>query len=557
MLWLRMFIPTLREASVREDGVLGHGRAASLLVRAGYALIEGGKVRDYLPLGTRSLRRITGLLRKRLVSNGGQEFVLSGETLENGEEFDSMTRGTRSDRPGHSGVVPNGIRQASHAPSERRILQIAASRLQSYRELPQLWFDFARSSSGQRCRIYFLASSDERNDPAEEAISHVVRDCGLTPVAARSLPQPGREESAAALLCPSPDGDVEIARCACGYAASLGCAVSRVEEDTPDEASSHQPQLVQTPGKRTIADVCEFLDLPSASVIKSLLYIVAGEPVLALVRGDDQLNERLLCHALASSDARPADIHEVLSLFGAEPGSIGPVGTKRVRILADRAIRSSRNMVCGANRDDYHLTGVEPKRDFHAEYFPLRQVGSGDPCPECGQPLVTEHARCLMRSAKLSHGCRELAAPRVLGPDNQPQTVCVSTCAFSLDALLMAAIEQFSDKEGIVLPAGIAPFDVVITPIKYADDIQRDICDRTYQRLADAGIDVLLDDRDASPGAKFKDADLIGASLRITVGPRNLREGKVELRIRATGDTRDVPVESVLPEVTQVLCSTR
>jgi prolyl-tRNA synthetase len=590
MRWSKLFIPTSRQSPTEEAR-----HPLALLARAGYAHIEGGKVCACLPLGARCLRRIRELLRTRLLDHGGQEFCLLDVTVEHAVYAGVQERSSHPATAPYQGPGPQhgsqfslqrdaasscGRRSKSHglgAPEERTektsavptptssaqqiLLHVASSHLQSYKELPQMWFHFAPSPQGYAgtCVVRSLCvptaeagSSDARN-PAEEALSAVIESCGLNPLAARSLTEPGREQSATELLCLSPDGEVEIAHCPCGYAANLDCAISYVEEGSEAELTPGQPQLVATPKKKTIADVCDFLNVPPASLIKSLLYIVGGQSVLALVRGDDQLNESLLCQALGSSDARPADADEVQSILGAEPGSIGPVAVKDLCILADLAIRSCRNAVCGANKDDYHLTGVEPERDFHAEYLHLRRVCPGDPCPECRQPLSVSRARCLLRSAAWSPVSDQVASFRVLGPDNRPHPVHVSTCMLSLDALLLGCIEQFSDADGIVLPPGIAPFDVVITPIRYDDERQKEVSNRIYRSLSEKGVDVLLDDRDAAPGVKFKDADLIGVPLRVTVGPKKLREGNVELRLRATGETRDSPVEDAVLHVTQLL----
>jgi prolyl-tRNA synthetase len=295
---------------------------------------------------------------------------------------------------------------------------------------------------------------------------------------------------------------------------------------------------------KTIADVSDYLGIPPSSLIKSLLYIASGRPLLVLVRGDDQLNEHLLRRALGSYDLRPANTEEIRRALGADPGSIGPVGVP-LRILADHSLRSCRDMACGANKDDYHLTGVEPERDFRAEYVHLRQVRAGDPCPDCGKPLTVSRARLLLRSAALLAQSEELAPLRVLGPDNKPQSLLITAHRVSLHAFIFALVERFSDENGLVLPLAVCPFDVLITPIRYNDPPQKQVCDRVYELLGKRDLHVLIDDRDASPGVKFKDADLIGIPLRITIGPKKLSEGKVELRVRATGKTFDCPIEDV------------
>jgi prolyl-tRNA synthetase len=535
MRWSKMFIPTLRESPAKEAG-----RAFSLMARAGYAFVERGSVAAYLPLGSRTVRRIRELVRKRLMEAGAQEFCFG--VPENRE--DSLAAAARA-----SSAPAQGAAGEARSEAEGLLWRIASSHLRSYRELPQVWFDFAgdpdaTQGCGGRCVAYHLSlravpGGAAGGDPARTALSSVIEECGLKTMTAHGPTIPGREEAATELVYLHQDGEVGLAHCPCGYAANIVCAVSKAPASPQAEPPATQSRLVETPDKRTIADVCEFLSVPAASLIKSLLYIVAGKPLLALVRGDDQLNECLLCRAAGSSDARPANADEVKALFGAEPGSIGPVGTTGVRVLADHLIRDGRQMVCGANKDDYHLTGVEPERDFRAEYVHLRQVREGDPCPECGQPLSVARAHSLLRSAAL------LRPLHVLGPNNKHQAVSVRSHKLDLDALLISLIEQFSDDDGIVLPRGIAPFDVVITPISYADSAQKEVSDRLHDYLTDQGMDALLDDRDCSPGVKFKDADLVGIPLRITVGPKKLKEGKLELRSRRTRESCDCKVEEV------------
>jgi len=544
MRWSKMFIPTLRETPAGEGC-----RTLALMARAGYARIEGGEIAAYLPLGQKSIRKIEELVRQRLAEKGGQEFSLRGRYSSKG------CAPLGSSAAGEEAISPTScVLRLTY--EDRLLWEIASCHLRSYRELPQLWFYFSseplRVSRARFIRSFFVSVAPSRQgdtgfrDPAFETLSGLILDCGLNPTVARGLPTPPQEEAAEEHFALSPHGESQVALCRCGYSASLDCATSRTEPPASGEPSSDQPRLVETPGKKTVAGVAEFLGVPLGSVIKSLLYVVAGKPLLALVRGDDQLNESLLCRAVGSSDARPATEDEVRAIFGAEAGSIGPVGQTPTRILADRALQRRRNLVCGANRDGYHLTGVEPEMHFHAEYFDLRLVRAGDPCPDCGQPISIERARRLMRSSRLRQPLPEIPSPQVLGRDNKPHPLSADAHTFYLDSFLLSLVERFSDRDGMALPQATAPFEVVVTPIDYADETQRIVSDRIYEALRNERVDVLLDDRECSPGVKFKDADLIGVPLRITVGPKKLKEGKVELRSRRTGDCFDCGVEEVV-----------
>ncbi len=546
MRWSQMLIPTLRDAPKDVD------RPTAILSRAGYAFVSGGRLAAFLPLGAACLDKLKRHLTARLSAGGGEEIA------------PFLYQRTDVSSPGASHMERHS--QAGDVPAitdmDRLLWEIAARHLHSYNQLPRLWFSSVPSSCGHAgCLIQCMslslceATRETPADPVQQVFSELTGMLGLPVIRANGLPFLGREEAATEFLCLSPDGEVEMAHCPCGHAANLDCAVTKATERPSSEPSSGQPRLVETPGMKTIADVSDYLGIPPSSLIKSLLYIASGRPVLVLVRGDDQLNEHLLRRALRSFDVRPANAEEIRRALAADPGSIGPVGVQHIRILADYSVHSCRDMACGANKDDYHLTGVEPERDFRAEYVHLRQVRAGDPCPDCGKPLTVSRGCLLLRSARLLAQSEELAPLRVLGPDNKPQPLLITAHRVSLHAFLFALVERFSDKDGLVLPPAVSPFDVLIMPIRYNDPAQKQVCDRVYQLLQSQKLPVLLDDRDISPGVKFNDADLIGIPLRITIGPKKLSEGKVELRVRASGETFDCPIEDVAQHATQILCS--
>jgi prolyl-tRNA synthetase len=282
------------------------------------------------------------------------------------------------------------------------------------------------------------------------------------------------------------------------YAALLGVAASVAQPAViPDLDSVRAPEHFQTPGVKTIAQIAEFTGLPATSQIKSLVMVQDGEPVLVLLRGDHQLSPAKL------ANARPAEPAEIREWFGADPGSLGPVGAPAIRIIADEALRGRRNMIAGANKNDYHLRNVTPGKDFAAIFADVRQVAQGDTSITDGQPLRFVKVTVLDRAERI----------------------------------LEAAVEQNRDRDGIVLPPDIAPFSVVVTPVHPERlPAAREI----YIRLLGDGHDVLLDDRDARPGVKFKDADLIGIPYRVNVG-KKFAEGLVELVTRATHESKDVP----------------
>ena len=544
MRWSRMLIPTLRQSPKDVDQV------AAIFGRAGYAFVSGGRLTALLPLGVACLDKLKQHLTVNLLARGAEEITPLFRPRP--DVLGSSASHTES---------PSQARRASSATDVDGLLrEIAARHIHSYNQLPRLWFcSTPHSCEHAGCFIHGMylshcgATREAPTDPVHQVVSELASMLELPVIRASGLPVIGREEAVTEFLCLSPDGDAHVARCSCHYAANLDCAVSKMP-DPPDRTSvSGEPRLVETPGMKTIADVSDYLGIAPSSLIKSLVYLASGRPVLVLVRGDDQLNEYHLQRALGSRDLRPANAEEIRQTLGADPGSIGPVNVRHIRILADSAIRSCHNMASGANKDDYHLTGVQPERDFCAEYVHLRQVRAGDACPECAQPLAVCRSRLLLRSATLLAQCEGLAPLQVLGPDNQSQPVLISSHRVDLYALLLSALERCFDEDGLVLPPLIAPFDVLITPVKYDDAAQKAVCDRAYGSLRKASVRVLIDDRDVSPGVKFKDADWIGIPLRITVGPKKLSEGKVELRLRATRETFDCPIEDIAQRAVRTL----
>jgi prolyl-tRNA synthetase len=275
----------------------------------------------------------------------------------------------------------------------------------------------------------------------------------------------------------------------------------------PDSEDDLTPEPFHTPDQKSIADIASFTGAPETSQMKSVVMNADGAVVLALMRGDHQLDESKLKLALLAKDLRPATGEEIRKSFGADAGSLGPIGLSNITVLCDEALRGRRNLICGANRNDYHLRNVTPGKDFEARFFDLRATGA-------------ESILQISRAANLDADLFTLA----------------------LDRLLHRAIEQNRDADGIVLAPAIAPFEAVVTPVMINDDAQRAAAQKIYEDLLAAGIDALLDDRDERPGVKFKDSDLIGIPYRITIG-KKLPQGMVELVTRRGRKSEDVGID--------------
>jgi prolyl-tRNA synthetase len=330
------------------------------------------------------------------------------------------------------------------------------------------------------------------------------------------------------------------------YAANLEKAVSVPKPPAaPDRDGDLAPEEFHTPNVKTIAEVAEFTGLPETSLMKSLVMVAGGNLVLTLLRGDHQLSEAKLAGVLDTTDLRTAHAEELRQWFGADAGSLGPVGIKNIRILADEALRGRRNMIAGANKNDYHLRRVTPGEDFEAEFCDLRQAAEGDTSVIDGSPLTVHKTVEIGHIFKLGYKYSKAMNLHVTNEAGEEIPPIMGSYGIGLERILTAAVELYHDNDGIVLPAAIAPFTVVITPVNINDDAQRQAAAEIYDACKAAGFDPLLDDRDERPGVKFKDADLIGIPYRITVG-KKLPQGIVELVERRGKRSTDVPVEKVV-----------
>jgi len=306
---------------------------------------------------------------------------------------------------------------------------------------------------------------------------------------------------------------------------------------------------VATPGQRTIAEIAAFLKVPPTHQIKSLVYMADEKPQLLLVRGDHQLNESKVMAILRTVQARPAHPEEIRAIFGADAGSLGPVGVRNVAIHADMALQGRQNLTCGANKNDYHLQGVTPGIHFEPVWADLRTVEQGEFCIQCGKTLEVCKAAELGHIFKLGTKYSESMGAMVLTSDGRQTPIVMGSYGIGVERIMCAAVELYHDADGIIWPKSIAPFSVILTPVNYKEVEVKSAADRLYSELRSAGIDVLFDDRLERPGVKFKDADLIGIPYRLVVGSAKIRQGQVELFERAARKTDLVALDSVVPTV--------
>ena len=558
MRWSTLFIPTLRETPAEAE-VISH----QLLLRAGYIRQLSAGIYSYLLLAQRSLLKVQQIVREEMNAIGGQEMLLPAlnpaEVWQESGRWDVMGDNMfrLKDRFGRDLCL--GM---TH---EEVVTTIARGELRSYKQLPQIWYqiqtkfrDEPRPKSGLlRVRQFIMKDAytfdidasglDVAYDKHYGAYRRIFDRCGLeyTVVEAHSGAMGGSQSHE--FMVRSDAGEDFVVHCTkCGYSANLEKAISAATAPSvADTEGDLSPEEFHTPNIKTIAEVAAFTGRPETSQMKSLVMVADNRPVLVMLRGDHQLSETKLISLLKATDVRPAHPHEILDWFGANAGSLGPVGVNKISILADVALSGRRNMIAGANKDDYHLKNVTPGEDFQAEYVDLRQVAPGDACPNCGAVLNVMKAIEIGHIFKLGYKYSESMGLRVLGEDGKEITPIMGSYGIGIERILTCAIELFHDKDGMALPVSIAPFTVVITPVNYADSLQLAAADLLYAECAKAGVDVLLDDRDERPGVKFKDADLIGIPYRITVG-KKLSSGKIEFAERRTHASEDVLLHDVV-----------
>jgi len=550
--WSQAFIPTLRDDPADAEAV-----SHKLLVRAGFIRQLSSGIYSLLPLGQRVCQKITDVVRREMDAIGGQEFrlpaLLPAEVWLRSGRWESMGDEMFRIEDRRGGGLALGM-------THEEIFATIATELRSYRQLPQIWYqiqtkfrDEPRPKSGLlRVREFIMKDSysldldraglDRAFQRHFEAYRKIFTRCGIDSIAVEaSSGSMGGSESVEFMVA-SDAGEDWIAVCAaCGYAANVEKATSGLApvEDGP---GLDAPEKFATPGVRTIADLAAFEGgAPGDRQIKTLVYVVGTARLLVLLRGDHNLVEQKLADAIEDSEIRPATDEEIRSLLGASAGSLGAVGAGGVKIIADAALEGRRDMVTGANEDGFHLRGVDVARDIAVDHWlDLREVRSGEACPMCDAPLAVEKSIEIGHIFKLGTRYSEAFGASVLDENSESQTIVMGSYGIGIERTMAAVVERHHDESGICWPLTVAPYEVVLTVIKPKDIAVAEAADALYDALVGEGVQVLFDDRDERPGVKFKDADLIGIPFRVTIGPKGLAEGEVELLRRATGEARAV-----------------
>ena len=569
MLATKLYAPTLREVPSDADVV-----SQQLMLRAGFMRKTANGLYSFLPLGWRSIKKIEAIVREEMDRASAQEIMMpilqpaeiwkeSGRWNAYGAEM--MRINDRHDNEFCLGPT-----------HEEMITTLVKNEINSYRQLPVNLYQIQSKFRDERRPRYGLMRSrefimkdaysfdvdeaglEESYKSMYDAYTRIFNRCGLTfrPVEADSgaIGGSGTHE----FMAIAEAGEADIVYCTkCDYAANIEIGkpgIMKQEEEALQELS-----VVDTPNASSIEAVGEMLNLPLHKTIKAVVFSIDGKVVLAIVRGDHEVNEVAVQHAVLGSVEPEMATPEELEKVGLTAGFISPVGleqTEEFAIVVDESVMETYNVCGGANKKDAHYVNINPKRDFNVEDIivaPIRLITKDDVCPTCGGSL--EHAKGIEvgQVFKLGTKYSEALQATFLDQNGRPNPMIMGCYGIGVSRTLAAAIEQYHDENGIIWPRSIAPFEAVIVPINAKDEALMSTSETIYSALQEAGVDVLLDDRKDRAGVKFKDADLIGYPLRITVSKNTLENNEVEIQIRKTGEALSCAIDSVATKVTELL----
>ena len=558
----KTFVPTLKEIP-SEATIASH----KLMLRAGLMRQLTAGVYAYLPLCYRAMMKAMKILREEMDAIGGQEFFFPALNPE------SLWLQTQRRH------IPNLIlsikeRDLVLAPTHEEVVGwLAAMHIQSYKDLPQTWYQIQtkfrnepRPRSGVlRGRQFIMKDSysldsspeglDRQYEAHAEAYRNIFKRAGLkffvVGASSGAMGGSGSQE----FMMKSESGEDTVALCGhCGYAANLEVAASRMAG--VGRISPEKPvEEIYTPNVRTIDDLAGFLKIGHERLAKSVVYRHDGAPILALLVGNDQLNEAKLVAALGGGQVKPMDAAELKATTGADGGSIGPVNLKGFKIIADNRLQGANGLVSGANRNDYHLANIDFNRDVTVNgFYDLRTVEAGEPCPSCGKPLEVTNAIELGHIFKLGTKYSEALGATFLDENGKSKPIVMGSYGIGIERIIACHIEQSHDENGIIWDKALAPFSVHVITASMNNKDAVLVSNQLYRALTEAGVETIFDDRPSvTAGFKFKDADLMGMPFQLIVGEKGLREKKVEIKRRSTGERLLVPVDDAVPTIKKLL----
>ncbi len=562
MKWSKAFIPTLKEAPRDAEA-----RSHKLLVKAGFIRQHQSGVYNILPLGWRSMLKIMQIIREEMNAIGGQELLMpaltssdlwkeSGRWVDFGNEMFRL-----KDRKGKDHAL---------APTHEEIIaDIARNEIRSYRDLPQIWYqiqtkfrDEPRPRFGLlRVREFIMKDSysldrdfeglDVSYELHKKAYIKIFNRSGLkyTIVQASSGLMGGSQSEEFMVI--SDAGEDSLAICEkCGYSANTEVAEGKIpEEKVPSKFT--KKEKVHTPGIRTVEEVSKFLGVEPKNLVKSILFVVENKMIAILIRGDYEINEAKIMRKFGPT-IKLATPEEVQERFGVSVGFLGPIGLGVDEIYADYSVKTLERAIVGANEDDYHLVGVDLLNEVDIKEFgDFRIVKEGDLCPVCGNPLKIKTALEIGHIFKLGLKYSEALHAYYMDKDGKERPIVMGSYGIGVGRIMAAAAELYGDENGLSWPINIAPYEVEILELN--SPRTREVAESLYKGFQESKVEVIWDDRTASPGFKFKDADLVGIPLRIIVGDRKVKNGMVELQIRRDGSKQDLRIEDTISYVTDLV----
>ncbi len=561
----KLYAPTLRQTPAEAE-VPSH----QLMLRAGFIRKVAGGVYTYLPLAWRTLRKIEQIIREEMDAKDGQEIAMpiiqpselwkeTGRWAVFGEE---MFR-----------LVDRHSREFCLGPTHEEVItDLVRNEVRSYKQLPLLLYqiqnkyrDEIRPRFGlMRGREFIMkdgysfdkdeAGLDKSYQDMYDAYSKIFTRCGLTfrPVEADGGAIGNATTHEFTVL--AENGESDIVYCEqCDYAANA--EKSELKPVAAPQEAELPLEKVHTPNAKTIEAVAQYLQIPVEKTIKAVLFQNEKDQVVcAFVRGDHEVNDVKLQNVTGAINLRMADEPAIRAVGGAA-GFMSPIGlSKDAVVVVDATVMEMKNAVCGANEQDYHYKNANPKRDFgEVIVADIRLIQEGDPCPHCGAPVKMTHGIEVGQVFKLGTKYSEALGAKFLDENGKEKPLIMGCYGIGVSRTMAAAIEQFHDEHGIIWPRAIAPFEAIIVPINAKDEAQMEVAEKLYAQMKQLGIDVLLDDRKERAGVKFKDADLIGYPVRITVSPKLLADDNVEIKIRRNGATSEVKIEKCADAVKELL----
>ncbi len=568
MRWTEFFVPTLKETPSEAET-----QSHKLMLRAGLIRKLSSGVYNLLPLGVRSARKVENIVREEMDRIGSLEILMPilspAELWQESGRWDVYGRELMRLRDRHDRFFALG---PTH---EEVVTDIVRREVRSYRQLPLTLYqiqtkfrDEVRPRFGVvRAREFIMKDAysfhrDEKSlaqtyDKMYEAYTRIFKRCGLRFGSVEADSGAIGGDVTHEFMVFAETGESQVFACDCGYAATSDTAEG-VPPGKEVKAEAQPLEKVSTPGMKTVEEVTEFLKKEARDLLKTIIYNADGDYVAVLIRGDREINEIKLQKMLGGVTLTMATAEEIERLTGGPLGFSGPVGLKGVRLIADRTVAGMVNMVTGANETDAHFVNVNCGRDFDVEAFhDVLMVEEGDSCKRCGKPLSTWRGIEVGQIFKLGAKYSEIMGATFLDEHGTERPFIMGCYGIGITRTVAAAIEQHNDKDGIAWPISIAPFEVLILPTNVTQAGLVETAEQIYDGLSERSVEVLYDDRDERPGNKFKDADLVGIPLRVTVGEKGAREGLVELRLRKTGEITKIPKADAVEQVYEAVVKER